>query len=172
MHAQSFQSCPTLCDPMDCSPPGSSVHGILQARILEWVATPFSRVLSWLRDGTQVSCGSCTAGRFFTNEPPRSSKHLSNKHYLVEHVSLEWFDKLILIFTGKTPNGICVNTILKFHVFFKTLKGNWLQRKGLTPVLLPLQGPVTLVGSHTCSLVHISFMYVKAMEFWPHTGLC
>ena len=38
VHAQSLQSCPTLCDPMDYSPPGSSVHGILQARILEWVA--------------------------------------------------------------------------------------------------------------------------------------
>ena len=37
------QSCPTLCDPMGCSPTGSSVHGILQARILEWVAFPFSR---------------------------------------------------------------------------------------------------------------------------------
>ena len=37
------QSCLTLCDPMDCSPPGSSVHGILQARTLEWVAIPFSR---------------------------------------------------------------------------------------------------------------------------------
>ena len=37
------QSCPTLCDPMDCSPPGSSVHGILQARMLEWVAISFSR---------------------------------------------------------------------------------------------------------------------------------
>ena len=37
------QSCPTLCDPIDCSPPGSSVHGILQARILEWVAISFSR---------------------------------------------------------------------------------------------------------------------------------
>ena len=37
------QSCLTLCDPMDCSSPGSSVHGILQARILEWVATSFSR---------------------------------------------------------------------------------------------------------------------------------
>ena len=41
MHAKSLQLCPTLCNPMDCSPPGSSVHGILQARILEWVA--FSR---------------------------------------------------------------------------------------------------------------------------------
>ena len=40
--AQSLQLCLTLCDPMDCSPPGSSVHGILQARILEWVAMPSS----------------------------------------------------------------------------------------------------------------------------------
>ena len=40
VHAKSLQSCPTLCDPIDCSPPGSSVHGILQTRILEWVAMP------------------------------------------------------------------------------------------------------------------------------------
>ena len=40
--AKSLQLCPTLCDPMDCSPPGSSVHGILQARTLEWVAISFS----------------------------------------------------------------------------------------------------------------------------------
>ena len=57
------QSCPTLCDPMDCSPPGSSVHGILQARILGWAAIPFSRGPSRPRDRTQVSC---TASRFFT----------------------------------------------------------------------------------------------------------
>ena len=50
------QSCLTLCDPMDCSPPGSSVHGILQAKILEWVAMPFSRGSSQPRDRTQVSC--------------------------------------------------------------------------------------------------------------------
>ena len=49
------QSSPTLCDPMDCSPPGSSVCGILQARILEWVAIPFSRGSSQPRDLTQVS---------------------------------------------------------------------------------------------------------------------
>ena len=41
--ARSLHLCPTLCDPMDCSPPGSSVHGILQARILEWVAISYSR---------------------------------------------------------------------------------------------------------------------------------
>ena len=46
MHARSLQSCLTLCDPLDCSPPGSSVYGILQARLLEWVAMSSSRDLS------------------------------------------------------------------------------------------------------------------------------
>ena len=50
------QSCLTLCDPVDCSPPGSSVHGILQARTLEWVAISFSRGSSQPRDRTCVSC--------------------------------------------------------------------------------------------------------------------
>ena len=50
------QLCPTLCDPMDCSLPGSSVHGILLARILEWVAMPSSRGSSQPRDQTGVSC--------------------------------------------------------------------------------------------------------------------
>ena len=54
------KSCLTLCDPMDCSLPGSSVHGIFQARILEWVAISFSRGSSWPRDQTRVSCISCT----------------------------------------------------------------------------------------------------------------
>ena len=57
------QSCPTLCDPMDCSLPGSSVHGSFQARILEWVAISFSRRSSQPRDWTQVSR---IAGRRFT----------------------------------------------------------------------------------------------------------
>ena len=57
------QSCPTLCDPMDCSPPGSSLHRILQARILVWVAIPFSRRFSWPRDQILVSR---IAVRFFT----------------------------------------------------------------------------------------------------------
>ena len=55
-----LQSCLTLCNPMDCSPLGSSVHGILQAWILEWVAVPFSRGSSWVRDGIHVSQASCT----------------------------------------------------------------------------------------------------------------
>ena len=58
---KSLQSCSTLYDPMDSSPPGSSVHGILWARIPEWVAMSFSRGFSQARDQTHVSC---IAGRF------------------------------------------------------------------------------------------------------------
>ena len=57
------QSCLTLWDPMNCSSPGSSVHGISQARILEWIAIPFSRRSYQPRDQSWVSC---IAGRFFT----------------------------------------------------------------------------------------------------------
>ena len=57
--AKSLQSCPTLCNPMDYSPPGSSVHVILQARILEWVVMPFCRESSRPRNWTHVSYISC-----------------------------------------------------------------------------------------------------------------
>ena len=61
------QSCPTVCDILNCSLPGSSVQGIFQSRILEQVANSFSRVSSGVRDQTQVSCISCTAGGLFTH---------------------------------------------------------------------------------------------------------
>ena len=67
------QSCPTLCDPVDCSPPGSSVHVILQARTLEWAAMPSSR------GSSHVSWVSRIAGRFFTQwatwKAPGASNH-------------------------------------------------------------------------------------------------
>ena len=62
------KSCPTLCDPVDCSPPGSSLCGISQVRILAWVAISFSRGSSWPRDQIQVCC---IAGGFFTAEQLR-----------------------------------------------------------------------------------------------------
>jgi len=64
------QSCLTLCDPIHCSIPGSSVHEILQARILEWIAIPVSRRSSLPRDLTGVSC---IAGRFFTVRATREA---------------------------------------------------------------------------------------------------
>ena len=86
------QLCPTLCDPIDCSPPGSSVLGILQARILEWVAISFSRGSSQPRDWTHVSH---FAGRFFTirttREDPRPTIWRSN--YLIGLIT--WVNYLI-----------------------------------------------------------------------------
>ena len=70
MGAKLFQSCLTLFNSMDCSLPGSSVCGILQVRILEVVAMPFSRGSFWPRDRTLVSCISLILGGFFTTEPP------------------------------------------------------------------------------------------------------
>ena len=67
--------CLNLCDPMDCSPPGSPVHEILQARILEWVAISYSRGSSWPRDRAHISCVSHITGRLFTTESPGKSLH-------------------------------------------------------------------------------------------------
>ena len=76
----SAQLCPTLSNPMDHNPPGSSVHGILQARILEWVASPFSWGFSQLRDRTQISLPS---------EPPGKIKwdHINSLSTLSHHYS-------------------------------------------------------------------------------------
>ena len=73
----------TLCDPMDCSSPGSSVHEILQARILEWGSLPFSRESSWLKDRTWVSC---ITGEFFTVRTNREAPH--RVWLLVKHRSI------------------------------------------------------------------------------------
>ena len=70
------QSCLPVCDPMACGPPGSSVHGISQARILEWVAIPFSKGSHWSMDGTYAFC---IAGRFFTTEPPGMPIHTTGQ---------------------------------------------------------------------------------------------
>ena len=69
------QSCLTLWNPTDCNPPGFSVHGILQGRILVWVAIPFSKGSSWPRGWTQVSW---ITGRFFTDWATREAQHVKN----------------------------------------------------------------------------------------------
>ena len=81
MHQNSHQQCLTLCDRMDCSLSGSSVHGVLQAGRWEWVAIPSTRGSSQPRDKT---CISCSAGGFFTTEPPEKPKYQS----LCQNVSI------------------------------------------------------------------------------------
>ena len=73
------QSCATRCNPMDWGPQGSSVHGIFQSRVLEWVAISSSRGFSWPRDQTHVSCISALAGEFFTTEPPGKPNSISER---------------------------------------------------------------------------------------------
>ena len=75
------QLCPTLCDPVDCGPPGSSIHGILQARILEWVAISFSRGSSRPRDRTRMSR---IAGRRFNLWATREAPKNTLKKYILK----------------------------------------------------------------------------------------
>ena len=69
------QSCLTLCDPMDCSLPGFSIHGIFQARVLEWVAISFSKGSSWPRDWTESPALQADA------LPSKSPGHISKQNY-------------------------------------------------------------------------------------------
>ena len=78
-----IQASPTLWDAIDWSPSGSSIHGILQARTLEWVAMPSSRGSSRSRDQTHISHGSCIAGGFFTPEPLGKSFDYYNYYFKI-----------------------------------------------------------------------------------------
>ena len=107
------QSCLTPWDCMDCSPLVSSVHGILQARILEWVAAPFSRRSSQPRDETWVSC---ITGRFFTVWATREAlKGLYHNLFIAFHV-----DRHLncLWFLENTKRKKATINILGFFFFF------------------------------------------------------
>ena len=95
VHARA-QSCPALCDLLDYSPPGSSVHGIFQARILEWVAISFSRGSSWSRDRTWVSCISGISRQILyhcSSWEVLSYKVPDDKHLKVCSYTLLWLQK-------------------------------------------------------------------------------
>ena len=79
--AASLQSCPTLCDPMDCSLPGFSVHGILQARILEWVAISFSTAWKWKVKVKSISCVWLLATPWTAAYPALPSMGFSRQEY-------------------------------------------------------------------------------------------
>ena len=112
------QSCPALCNPIDCNPPDSSVHRIPQARILEWVAIPFSTGSLWPRDQTWVSC---IAGRFFTVWTTREASRLPGSSVcgILQARILKWvaipFSRGIFPTQGLNPSLLHCRQIL-YHL--------------------------------------------------------
>ena len=92
------KSCLTLCDAVDCSPPGSSVREIFQARILEWVVISSSRRSSWPRDQTHISCISSTADGFFISWAifPDTPRILGKRYLLCRWSSKRTLSTLLL----------------------------------------------------------------------------
>ena len=102
---------------MDCSPPGSSVHRILQARILEWVIMLYSRGSSWPRDWTHVSCVSCIAGGFFATAPPGNC-----------------CKSTATCLTSRLPDTVYVGELIEPTSFSRGLSENlWLRSFSLVP---------------------------------------
>ena len=101
---------------MDCSPPGSSVHGISQARILEWVAISFSSRPSWPKDQTLPLVFSALAGRFFTTGPPGKPLYTSTWHLLFWD-SITFIDiKVSSVIASSTLSPGIQRTVLSEHL--------------------------------------------------------
>ena len=105
---ESHSSCPTLCNSMDCSPPGNSIHGIFQTRILEWVAISICRGSSQPRDQTQVSP---IAGRLFTIWATKEAR----LDYLYLRSSYKWNHKATVI---------KITTVLAQNQTYRSMKQN------------------------------------------------
>ena len=124
--------CLILCNPMDCSPPGFSVHEISQARFLESAAISFSRGSSWPRDQT---CVSWLAGRFFTTEPPGKPCyiHCVCIYYVLyicicvlSHFSCVWLcDPMECSLPGFSVHGILQVRILKWVAIPSSMGSSW-----------------------------------------------
>ena len=133
-----------FCDSMDCNPPGSSVHGILQSRILEWVAIPFSRGSSWPRDLTELFY---IAGIFFnfwvTRETPLTA--LFRYHwYIIASQIYNWY---IIASSGKEPTCQCKRPKrCWFNPWVEKIL--WRRKWQSTPVFLPgkTHGQSSLMG--------------------------
>ena len=145
-----------LCDPTDCIPPGSSVHGILQAKILEWVAMPSSRESSWPRDWTRIACVSCTEADFLWVQSHLGSPYTgilwnSKKkvHYIVQQD--RWTQKLCWVKEVKQTNRTqCMFPFIgktKSNLSVFPLGPRWLKTRkqscSLSPVRLGRERGVT-----------------------------
>ena len=98
--AKSLQFCPTLCDLMDCNLPGSSVHGILQVRILIWVAMPSSRGSSRLRDWTHSLMSPALTDGFCTTEPPEEPI------WIIVHSYMKWSESHSVVSDSLQLHGL------------------------------------------------------------------
>ena len=148
MHAKLLQSCSTLCDPMDCSSVGSSVHGIPQARILEWVAMPTSRGSSRPRDRTQVCC---TGGQLLYHSTTAKSLQLcptlchpldcsppgSSVHGISQARILEWVAMPSSKGSSPPRNQTCVSCLQHWQAGSLPLVPPAEKAVAPTPVLLP-----------------------------------
>ena len=138
------QLCPILCDPMDCSLSGSSVHGIFQARVLEWIAISFSRGSSWPRNRTRVSC---IAGRRFTVWAKVFSKYL-----------LPIYSLLLCLL-----NSIIWKTFLKFSIFhamfLSYLRKIWITQRSANFSLKDKLVNVSSFADHMVSVTTTQFCY-------------
>ena len=155
MHAKSLQSCPILCDPVDCSPTSFSVHLILQARILEWVATSSSRGSSQPRDQTGVPYVSCNSRGFFTTS---ATLYTSGSRYNSGSLSSarvqppyrtsqdKPFDNLIKTIKLSLQKNMHVGVNTKIHVSSIWCVGvSWVSSKQLkNPCFLRLNGGISL----------------------------
>ena len=128
------QPCLTLCDPMDCSLPDSSVYGVFQARILEWVAISFSRRFSQPRDWTQVSH---IVGRCFVSEPPgKLHIYLGSVKYSLGTIWPPVENHRFKYFPRPNHLGISINFVNSLsHVWFVTLRtrGWWFGKLSIFP---------------------------------------
>ena len=154
------KSCPTLCDAMDCSPVGSSVHGILQERILEWVSISFSKGSSQPRNWTQVSC---IAGRFFTNWAMREAcihthTHTHTHIYIKSCLCLLLCFKLSTIFYSSEDK--VQNSLL---LFSHSVVSN-----SVTPWTAACQASL----SFTISQSLLKLMSIESMMLSNHLMLC
>ena len=104
------QWCPALCNPLACSPPGSSVHGIFQARILNALSISSSRVSARPRDRARISCVSCIVDRFFTSCAVRVAPY---RHWMLPEYSLPGTSHWFHLPRTKSPRSLLAATLLR-----------------------------------------------------------
>ena len=144
-----------LCDPVDHTLPGSSVHGVFPARILEWIAMPFSRASSWPRAQTYVSC---IAGRFFTTElPGRPLRSVQMLHVPVLIPS---------IFTCSRLNFLTKNSPFSVWSLLFKLLTRWsiMDKLAILDAAINFGLSTTHTHTHTHTIRFISFVFPS---FYP-----